>query len=109
MLNEGQYGLRFTALYRDEFNTYATTFFNETVHVLEPHRELHLQDIFQYGLIIFVVALAFFGVVKYVGGSRKTKYTSRDISAQSSDQNDWLRGTGVEQHQKQLQQKQKKN
>merc|ERR1711862_276317 len=61
MLNEGEYGLRFTAIYRDEFNTFATTFFNETVSVLEPHRDLHITDILQFGLIVAVIILAIYG------------------------------------------------
>merc|ERR1712137_776997 len=46
-LSEGEYGLRFTALYRDEFNT--------SVSVNEPHRELQVQDILQVALIVAVV------------------------------------------------------
>merc|ERR1712137_776362 len=99
MLSEGQYGLRFTALYRDEFNTYATPLFNETVHVLEPHRELHLQDFLQFGLIIFVVLLGVFGIFKYVGGSRKQKFSNKAITEHKTE--DWLKGTGVEKHLKQ--------
>merc|ERR1712137_1054140 len=88
MLSEGQYGLRFTALYRDEFNTYASTFFNETIHVLEPHRELHIQDILQFGLIIVVLGLAVFGIVKYVGGSRKQKFSNKAVEEHNPE--DWL-------------------
>ena len=102
MLNEGQYGLKFTAFYRDEFNQYATTFFNETVHVLEPHRELHLQDILQFGLIVLVFALAVFGAVKYVGGSRKRTYSNKAVTEHSTE--DWLKGTLVEKHLKQKKQ-----
>jgi hypothetical protein len=114
-LTEGDYGLRFTALYRDEFNTYATSFFNKTVHVLEPHRDLQLQDIFQVALIIAVLGLAAFGAFTFIssGGANKQKKQQKEqaiaaaqakpsgkISKTVDVESDWLQGTEVAKHQK---------
>lgn len=96
MLNEGEYGLRFTAIYRDEFNTFATTFFNETVSVLEPHRDLHITDILQFGLIVAVIILAIYGAFRSLSGSKKQKFSNKAVEEHSSE--DWLKGTAVEQH-----------
>merc|ERR1712137_1507004 len=82
-LSEGEYGLRFTALYRDESNTYATPFFNATVTVNELHRELQVQDILQVALIIVVVVGGIYGVIRLV-----------------TVDDDWLVGTEVAKHQK---------
>ena len=94
MLSEGDYGLQFAAVYRDEVTTYATYFYNATIKVLEPQSELKLQDIFQYGLIVAVFALAIFGAFKLLGSGKRKR--SSGATANIGNADDWLKGTSAD-------------
>lgn len=98
-LQEGPYGLQFSAIYGDDYGDFETVFFNSTINILEPVSDLTLKDILQYALIIAVSLGAAVGLVRLgssFGGKRSSSAKKASTGRVVNPDEEWLRGTSAD-------------
>lgn len=95
-----EFFIAFTVFYED-FNRqqYSSTFFNETVDITEPEKLFDTEGLFMYIMILVLLALAVFGLLRWLGNLsvfKKVAATEKSrTSAKSDTGDDWLAGTPI--------------
>lgn len=104
LLSPREFQVALTVFYEDlKGGLFSTTFFNDTVGILEQKRLVDTDLIFMYLTLAALVALAGYYAHKQLvvmGFVKKSKKSVSVSTGPKTDDDDWIKGTSYEVHQK---------
>jgi len=98
LVETGKFGLAITVFYADNSRNYTTTFFNQTVQIVEPPMGFDSQTFFLIAGAIGMATVGGYVLMNRPGSVKKSRPTAATVAAAAAPtevNSDWLEGTNV--------------